>query len=168
MDNLPDSDFSSDWNPIPSLAYICRSMIKTIIVNLLLLGFSQSAAGNHLHHTVNLPDSIVEGKVYQGKATVKKKLFAEKKMIIKHERIEGLMPAMTMAFPVADTLIFDRCAIGSKGLFTLQIEKGFPVIVDAQFDKPPKYVCPMHPHELSNSRGSCPICGMPLEKLSEP
>ncbi len=109
-------------------------------------------------------DSIFEGKIYQVKAEVKKKLPEQNRMIIKHERIKGLMEAMTMAFPVSDSTIFDSCAIGSKGLFTLQIQKGFPVITAAHFTKLPKYVCPMHPQELSNKRGTCSICGMPLEK----
>ena len=110
------------------------------------------------------PDSVIKGKIYQVKAEVKKKLPDQNHMIIKHERINGLMEAMTMAFPVADSTIFDSCAIGSKGLFTLQIQKGFPVITAAHFTKLPKYVCPMHPQELSNKRGTCSICGMPLEK----
>jgi Cu/Ag efflux protein CusF len=110
------------------------------------------------------PDSIIEGKIYHVKAIVKKKLPDQNRIIIKHEKIKGLMEAMTMAFPVADSTIFDSCADGSKGLFTLQIKDGFPVITEAHFSKPPKYVCPMHPHELSNKPGSCPICGMPLER----
>ena len=107
---------------------------------------------------------MIEGKIYHVKAEVKKKLNDQNKMIIKHERIKGLMAAMTMAFQVADSTIFDSCAVGSKGEFTLQIQKEFPVITAAHFAKLPKYVCPMHPQELSNKRGTCPICGMPYEK----
>ncbi|WP_425596924.1 efflux RND transporter periplasmic adaptor subunit [Shewanella japonica] len=29
-----------------------------------------------------------------------------------------------------------------------------------------KYVCPMHPHVVSDEPGSCPICGMDLEKVT--
>ncbi|MCL1068953.1 efflux RND transporter periplasmic adaptor subunit [Shewanella olleyana] len=29
-----------------------------------------------------------------------------------------------------------------------------------------KYVCPMHPHVISDEAGTCPICGMDLEKVS--
>ncbi|QLE87943.1 efflux RND transporter periplasmic adaptor subunit [Shewanella sp. Scap07] len=29
-----------------------------------------------------------------------------------------------------------------------------------------KYVCPMHPHVISDEPGSCPICGMDLEQVS--
>ena len=29
-----------------------------------------------------------------------------------------------------------------------------------------KYVCPMHPHVVSDVPGTCPICGMNLEKVS--
>lgn len=109
-------------------------------------------------------DSIIEGKIYNVKAEVKKKFREEKRMIIKHECIAGLMKAMTMAFSVADSTIFDSCAKGSKGVFTLQILKGYPVITEAHFVKQPRYICPMHHHELSNTPGSCSICGMPLEK----
>ena len=139
-------------------------MIKSISVLLLMLGITQNAYTKDLPAAIPSPDSMVEGKTYHVRATVKKKLIADKKMIIKHERIEGLMEAMTMAFPVSDSTIFDNCAIGSKGMFTLQIVSGFPVITQAKFDKPPKYVCPMHPHYLSNTSGSCPKCGMPMVK----
>ncbi|WP_285163668.1 efflux RND transporter periplasmic adaptor subunit [Shewanella goraebulensis] len=29
-----------------------------------------------------------------------------------------------------------------------------------------KYVCPMHPHVISDEQGTCPICGMDLEKVT--
>ncbi len=29
-----------------------------------------------------------------------------------------------------------------------------------------KYVCPMHPHVISDEQGTCPICGMNLEKVT--
>ena len=29
-----------------------------------------------------------------------------------------------------------------------------------------KYICPMHPHIISDVQGSCPICGMDLEKVA--
>ena len=31
-----------------------------------------------------------------------------------------------------------------------------------------KYTCPMHPQVLHDGAGSCPFCGMPLEKIPEP
>lgn len=141
-------------------------MLKIVIVLFLTLFASQNSFGSTAVHPKisHRSDSVIEGKIYHVKAVVKKKLTDQKKMIIKHERIKGLMEAMTMAFPVSDSLIFDNCAIGSKGTFTMQIVEGFPVITEAHFPKLPKYVCPMHPHELSNSRGACSICGMPLVK----
>jgi Cu/Ag efflux protein CusF len=139
-------------------------MIKTIIAFFLILAILHNASGKYLLPTATPQEQAVNGKIYHVKATVKKKLRDENKMIIKHGRLEGYMEAMTMAFPVADSMIFDNCAVGSKGVFTLQVNKGFPVITAAHFDKLPKYVCPMHPHELSNTRGSCPICGMAYEK----
>ncbi len=141
-------------------------MVKITIVFFLALFVSQNSLGRtEVHPKISYTsDSVIEGKIYHVKAVVKKKLTDQKKMIIKHERIKGLMEAMTMAFPVADSTIFDDCAPGSKGTFTMQIRKGFPVITAAHFPKLPKYVCPMHPQELSNSRGSCFICGMPMVK----
>ncbi|MDP4221471.1 MAG: heavy metal-binding domain-containing protein [Bacteroidota bacterium] len=140
-----------------------KNLALLILFATLFLGQSVSS---RVHHSSFLPspDSMVNGSIYHAKAVVKKKLRADKKIIIKHERIKGLMEAMTMAFPVADSTIFDSCAIGSKGLFTFQIVGGYPVITAAHFDKLPQYVCPMHPDELSNKPGSCSQCGMPLEK----
>jgi Cu/Ag efflux protein CusF len=138
--------------------------MKSILIIVVFCIFSHSASAYLRYQPAIAADSIVEGKIYHVKAEVKKKIPEQKKMIIKHERIKGLMEAMTMAFPVADSTIFDRCAIGSKGLFTLTIVKGFPVITAAHFAKLPKYVCPMHPDELSNIPGTCSICGMPFEK----
>ena len=148
------------------LQYItCNIMLKIVSVLLLAFFISQNSFASTISYPlISSSDSVIDGKIYHVKAVVKKKLAEQKKMIIKHERIKGLMEAMTMAFPVADTVIFDNCAVGSKGLFTLRIEKGFPVIIAAHFSKPPKYVCPMHPHELSNTKGACSICGMPLVK----
>ena len=140
--------------------------MKTIgILFIALICLSSFSAKIYPHSLYTIAaDSVIEGKEYHVKAVVKKKLREQMRLIIKHERIKGFMPAMTMAFPVSDSLIFDSCAVGSKGIFTLKVEKGFPVITAAHFRKLPKYVCPMHPHELSNIPGSCPVCGMPLEK----
>ncbi|MDB2387080.1 efflux RND transporter periplasmic adaptor subunit [Shewanella sp.] len=44
-----------------------------------------------------------------------------------------------------------------------------PILVPAaqnNADGNVKYVCPMHPHAISDEAGTCPICGMNLEKVS--
>ncbi|WP_223418924.1 efflux RND transporter periplasmic adaptor subunit [Shewanella inventionis] len=38
-------------------------------------------------------------------------------------------------------------------------------IADTSSNETTKYICPMHPHVISDAPGSCPICGMNLEKV---
>ncbi|WP_076538194.1 efflux RND transporter periplasmic adaptor subunit [Shewanella sp. UCD-KL21] len=41
-----------------------------------------------------------------------------------------------------------------------------PSLITADTEPTIKYVCPMHPHIVSDTQGTCPICGMNLEKVT--
>ncbi|GGQ04123.1 efflux RND transporter periplasmic adaptor subunit [Shewanella litoralis] len=41
-----------------------------------------------------------------------------------------------------------------------------PSLTDQTPTQTTKYICPMHPHVVSDAPGSCPICGMNLEKVA--
>ena len=104
-------------------------------------------------------------KTYRVRATVKKIIREEKKITLDHEKVPGYMNAMVMTFPVADPAIFDQIQVGSKGLFTLRVEKGFPTVTKVKmFSAKNQYYCPMHPNETSDKPGKCPECGMDLVK----
>ena len=66
-----------------------------------------------------------EGKAYKVRATVKKIFREEKKITLSHDKIKGVMPAMTMTFPVSPLSILDEVKVGSKRTFTMLLYKGF-------------------------------------------
>ena len=73
------------------------------------------------------------------------------------------MEAMVMTFPVSDSTILNNVAVGSSGVFTLKVSKGFATVTKAKIlPKQVIYRCPMHPDEISNKPGRCPKCGMDL------
>ncbi|MFS1425382.1 efflux RND transporter periplasmic adaptor subunit [Shewanella sp. 10N.286.48.B5] len=41
-----------------------------------------------------------------------------------------------------------------------------PSLLPSNAEPSIKYVCPMHPHIVSDTQGTCPICGMNLEKVT--
>ncbi|MDO6774460.1 efflux RND transporter periplasmic adaptor subunit [Shewanella sp. 3_MG-2023] len=41
-----------------------------------------------------------------------------------------------------------------------------PSLLPSDAEPSIKYVCPMHPHIVSDTQGTCPICGMNLEKVT--
>ena len=53
----------------------------------------------------------------------------KKKITLAHEKIKGVMPAMTMTFPVSNPSILDKVAVGDRRIFTILIYKGFPTVV---------------------------------------
>jgi Cu/Ag efflux protein CusF len=110
--------------------------------------------------------TLKDGKIVKVKATVKKIYRDDKKITLDHEEIKGYMKAMTMTFAVEDAKIFDKVSEGTKGLFTMKIVKGFPVItgVKVASSNAAIYVCPMHADQRSDKPGSCKKCGMDLVK----
>lgn len=108
---------------------------------------------------------MTEGKNYIVRAVVKKMSRDEMTITLKHEKIKGYMPAMTMSFPVSKPALFDQVQIGDKGLFTIFVYKGLAKVTAF---KPLKtktiYACPMHPEETSGKPGKCAQCGMNLLK----
>ncbi|MBS1904712.1 MAG: copper-binding protein [Bacteroidetes bacterium] len=109
---------------------------------------------------------VKDGKVYKVKATVKKIYRDDKKITLDHKEIKGYMKAMTMTFAVDDAKLFDTVSEGTKGLFTMKVVKGFPVItgVKVTSTSAAMYVCPMHPDQHSDKPGTCKKCGMDLIK----
>ncbi len=108
---------------------------------------------------------MIEGKNYVVKAVVKKLSREEATITLKHDKIKGYMPAMTMAFPVSKPGLFDQVQIGDKGLFTVYVYKGLAKVTSFKLLKTnAMYACPMHPEETSGKHGKCAQCGMNLLK----
>ena len=67
-------------------------------------------------------------KRYRVRATVKKEFREEKKIMLKHEKIKGYMPAMTMTFPVSNAALLNGVEEGARGIFTIMVFKGLPTV----------------------------------------
>ncbi len=68
--------------------------------------------------------------------------------------VAAVVLALSGAFPVQTSVISD--AVAQK---QTPRKKGDSQAV--------KYTCPMHPHYISDDKGTCPICGMDLVKLDQ-
>ena len=68
-------------------------------------------------------------KIYRVLATVTAIDKAKGTITIDHERMEGYMDAMEMAYKVGDPEIFERVAIGTEGHFTLRVIDGEGTII---------------------------------------
>ncbi len=86
--------------------------------------------------TSNLRHTETAGKTYKVHAIIKKIYREEKKITLKHGKIKGYMPAMTMTFPVSKEALFDNLTEGSKGIFTIFVFKGLPTIRGIKMDRP--------------------------------
>lgn len=97
-------------------------------------------------HKPKLQDSTIsrhtetEGKAYKVRATVKKIYLEERKITLKHERIKGYMPAMTMTFSVSKQSLLNNIAEGDRGLFTIFVYKGLPKITGMKLSTPRKRI----------------------------
>lgn len=93
-------------------------------------------------HKPKLQDSSIsrhtetEGKAYKVRATVKKIYLEEQKITLKHEKIKGYMPAMTMTFPVSKPSLLNNIAEGNRGLFTIFVYKGLPKVTQIRITSP--------------------------------
>lgn len=85
-------------------------------------GFASIRDSTNLRHTETI------AKSYKVRAVVKKIYREEEKIMLKHEKIKGVMPAMTMTFPVSTPSILDDLKAGDKRIFIIHIYKGFPTV----------------------------------------
>ncbi len=85
--------------------------------------------------TTNIRHTETAGKAYKVHATVKKIYREEKKITLKHGKIKGFMPAMTMTFPVSKAGLLDNVREGSKGVFTIFVFKGLPSVTGIKIDR---------------------------------
>jgi protein SCO1/2 len=72
--------------------------------------------------------------VYEVRGVVEAVLADEGQLVVAHEDIEGLMPAMTMSFDVADPAILEGLAPGDAILFHLEAKEGRYRILDARVE----------------------------------
>src|SRR5438309_1402421 len=78
--------------------------------------------------SVQMPHTETMAKRYKVRAVVKKVFREEKKIMLKHEKIKGVMPAMTMTFPVTNPTLLEGVEVGNKGIFTIMVYKGLPSV----------------------------------------
>ncbi|HET9137021.1 MAG TPA: heavy metal-binding domain-containing protein [Candidatus Kapabacteria bacterium] len=134
-------------------------MKKTIILFCLIV------TSLFFYGTTNAFTHYLRTKTYTVKATVKKLYRTERKIMLDHEKINGYMDAMVMTFPVSDSILLDKVPIGSRGLFLLTVENGFPKVTGAKpIASNQTYYCPMHPSKTSDKPGKCSVCGMDFIK----
>ena len=142
--------------PIVFTHFIYISIMKYILFIALMISSTVLATASPMHKA----DSA-----YKVKATVTKIYRDDKKITLDHEAIKGYMRAMTMTFAVEDAKLFDKVTEGTKGIFTMKIVKGFPLITGVKVtSEAAMYVCPMHADQHSDKPGECPKCGMDLVK----
>lgn len=76
------------------------------------------------------------GTMYDGKGSVVSLDEKAKKITLKHEEIKGLMPAMTMEFPLRSGEILNNVRTGDKVLFTLTPQGTDFIIEKIEKEKP--------------------------------
>ena len=110
-----------------------KSFIKTLIFSTTLLAacflLSTEAGVAASQDLTKVLHSETEGKAYKVRAMVKKIFREEKKITLAHEKIRGVMTAMTTVFPVSRPSIFDSVKVGSRRTFILLLYKGIPTVV---------------------------------------
>ncbi len=67
---------------------------------------------------------------FQGKGVVKAIPLSQKFINIDHETIPGFMDAMTMFFPVEDSLVLQGVAVHDSISFTIEIREGNAVVAE--------------------------------------
>jgi protein SCO1/2 len=72
------------------------------------------------------------GELHSGRGIVRDVSLAERQVVIEHEEIEGLMPAMTMSFEVSDPALLARLEKGQVISFALRTGDGKYRIVGAE------------------------------------
>lgn len=72
--------------------------------------------------------------IHEGRGVVEAILVEDGQLVIAHEPIEGLMPAMTMSFDVADPALLEDLEPGDRILFHLEAKEGRYRILDAQVE----------------------------------
>lgn len=68
--------------------------------------------------------------VHEGRGTVEAVLADDGQLVVAHEDIEGLMPAMTMSFDVADPALLEGLEPGQRIVFHLEAREGRYRILD--------------------------------------
>jgi Cu/Ag efflux protein CusF len=108
------------------------------IAVIIVLSGSRCEAQLKSQDSTKLRQSETEGKSYKVRATVKHIYHDENKITLKHEKIKGYMPAMTMTFPVHKPSLLDGLEEGSKGIFTIFVFKGYPTVTGVKLSSAKK------------------------------
>ena len=85
--------------------------------------------------SVKVYHTETQAKTYKVRGVIKKIYREEKKITIKHEKIKGYMPAMTMTFPVSNSSILEGVEEGKRGIFTIMVYKGLPTVAGIKLSK---------------------------------
>ena len=109
-----------------------------LILAIFLFTIPASAQERTPQDTSNLRHTETAGKTYKVRATIKKIYREEKKITLKHGKIKGVMPAMTMTFPVSKAALLDNLREGSKGVFSIFVFKGLPSVTGIKLDRSTK------------------------------
>ncbi|MEP7234448.1 MAG: copper-binding protein [Ignavibacteriota bacterium] len=104
--------------------------MKKILYLILLIAFASTSlrAQSQMVDTSNIRHTETKGKTYHVRATVKRIYREDLKITLKHHAIKGYMPAMTMTFPVKKSSLLENLREGSKGIFTIFVFKGLPMV----------------------------------------
>ncbi|MDX1649222.1 MAG: SCO family protein [Myxococcota bacterium] len=96
-----------------------RSLAPVLLLVLLALPWALACGG----------DGHPPG-VHEGRGVVEAVLAEDGQLVVAHEDIEGLMPAMTMSFDVADPALLEAVRPGQTIVFHLEAEEGRYRILD--------------------------------------
>ena len=103
--------------------FLTSVLVTASVIFSTVNGIAASQDSTKVRHTETI------GKAYNVNATVKKIFREEKKITLAHEKIKGVMPAMTMTFPVSNPSILDKVKVGNRRIFTIIVYKGLSTVV---------------------------------------